>query len=88
MDQAELEKYKGMLEAKQAELSMGLRNRDDIVIEKAPDALLYAVKVFGDPKRIHVTPDCGLRTRSWTIAYEKLKNMTAGVALARKELGL
>ena len=39
MNQPELEKYKGILEAKQAELSMGLRKRDDIVIENAPDAL-------------------------------------------------
>jgi DnaK suppressor protein len=39
MNQAELEKYKTMLEAKQAELSVGLRNREDIVIEKTPDAL-------------------------------------------------
>jgi 5-methyltetrahydropteroyltriglutamate--homocysteine methyltransferase len=35
-----------------------------------------------------VTPDCGLRTRSWKVAYEKLRNMTAGVRLARRELGL
>ena len=39
MNQTELEKYKKILEAKQAELSMGLRNRDDIAIEKTPDAL-------------------------------------------------
>lgn len=39
MNQTELEKYKKTLEAKQAELSMGLRNRDDIAIEKTPDAL-------------------------------------------------
>jgi 5-methyltetrahydropteroyltriglutamate--homocysteine methyltransferase len=56
--------------------------------ELVRDRVLYAVKVFGDPNRIHVTPDCGLRTRSWTVAYEKLRNMTAGVALARKDLGL
>ena len=56
--------------------------------ELVRDRVLYAVKVFGDPTRIHVTPDCGLRTRSWTVAYEKLRNMTAGVALARKSLGL
>jgi 5-methyltetrahydropteroyltriglutamate--homocysteine methyltransferase len=56
--------------------------------ELVRDRVLYAVKVFGDPTRIHVTPDCGLRTRSWKVAYEKLKNMTAGVALARKELGI
>ena len=39
MNQTEFEKYKRMLEVKQAELSGGLRNRDEIVIEKTPDAL-------------------------------------------------
>jgi len=47
MNQTELEKYKGMLEAKQAELSTALHNRDDIVIEKAPDAL-DEVQLAGD----------------------------------------
>jgi DnaK suppressor protein len=39
MNQTELNKYKAMLEARQAELSAGLRNREDIAIEKTPDAL-------------------------------------------------
>jgi DnaK suppressor protein len=39
MNRTELERYKAMLEAKQAELSGGLRNREDILIEKSPDAL-------------------------------------------------
>ncbi len=39
MNKTDLEKYKAMLEAKRAELSAGLRNRDDIAIEKTPDAL-------------------------------------------------
>ena len=39
MNQTELNKYKTMLEAKQSELSAGLRNREDIAIEKTPDAL-------------------------------------------------
>src|SRR5579883_3311411 len=39
MNKTELEKYKTLLEAKQAELSKGLRNREDIAIEKTPDAL-------------------------------------------------
>ena len=39
MTKAELEKYKNILEAKQAELTGALRNRDEIAIEKAPDAL-------------------------------------------------
>jgi DnaK suppressor protein len=39
MTKAELDKLKTILEAKQAELSGALRNRDEIAIEKAPDAL-------------------------------------------------
>ena len=39
MTKVELEKAKSFLEAKQAELTGSLRNRDEIVIEKAPDAL-------------------------------------------------
>ena len=39
MYKTEIEKYKAMLEAKRDELSAGLRNREDIAIEKTPDAL-------------------------------------------------
>src|SRR3954451_1559749 len=39
MTKAELEKAKKVLETKQAELTGSLRNRDEIAIEKAPDAL-------------------------------------------------
>jgi DnaK suppressor protein len=39
MTKVELEKFKTILEAKKAELSGSLRNRDEIAIEKAPDAL-------------------------------------------------
>jgi DnaK suppressor protein len=39
MTQTELNKYKAMLAAKKAELSAGLRNREDIAIEKTPDAI-------------------------------------------------
>jgi len=56
--------------------------------ELVRDRVLHATEVFGDPNRIHVTPDCGLRTRSWSVAYAKLQNMVAGVELAKKELGL
>ncbi len=56
--------------------------------ELVRDRVIYAVNVFGDPSRIHVTPDCGLRTRSWEVAYAKLKNMTQGVVMAREALGL
>ena len=52
------------------------------------DRILYAVEVFGDPARIQVTPDCGLRTRSWDVAYRKLVNMVEGTRMAREQLGL
>ena len=39
MSKSELERYKAVLEARQAELSGALRNREDIAIEKTPDAL-------------------------------------------------
>jgi DnaK suppressor protein len=39
MTKTELEKYRKILEARQAELSGGLRNREEIAIEKTPDAL-------------------------------------------------
>ncbi len=39
MTKNEMDKYKAVLDAKLAELSAALRNRDDIAIEKTPDAL-------------------------------------------------
>jgi len=39
MTKTELNKFKEILEAKQAELAQVLRNRDGIAIEKSPDAL-------------------------------------------------
>jgi DnaK suppressor protein len=39
MNQTDLEKHKKALEAKQAELSLGLRNREDIAIEKVSDTI-------------------------------------------------
>lgn len=56
--------------------------------ELVRDRILYAVDVFGDPARIQVTPDCGLRTRSWDVAFAKLRNMVAGTELARGVLRL
>ena len=39
MSKHELEKYRAVLDAKRAELEAGLRNRQDIAIEKTPDAI-------------------------------------------------
>ncbi|MGH2691031.1 MAG: hypothetical protein ACRDHM_00820 [Actinomycetota bacterium] len=56
--------------------------------ELVRDRVLHSVEIFGDPARIHVIPDCGLRTRSWEVAYAKLENMVAGVGLAKQSLGI
>lgn len=50
------------------------------------DRILYAVKVIGDPSRVYVNPDCGLRTRSRSVAIQKLRNMIKGKQLAEKVL--
>lgn len=56
--------------------------------ELVRDRILYAVEVFGDPARIQVTPDCGLRTRSWDVAHRKLVNMVEGTRMAKEALGV
>ena len=45
-----------------------------------------AVGYLGDPSRIWVNPDCGLRTRSLEVARAKLESVVRGAALARAEL--
>jgi 5-methyltetrahydropteroyltriglutamate--homocysteine methyltransferase len=55
--------------------------------EVVVDRIRRAVKYLGDPSRIWVNPDCGLRTRSLEVAYAKLAAMRDGVALARAEFG-
>jgi 5-methyltetrahydropteroyltriglutamate--homocysteine methyltransferase len=54
--------------------------------ELVRDRVLYAAEVLGDPERIQVNPDCGLRTRSWDVVYEKLANMVQGTRLAEDAL--
>lgn len=56
--------------------------------ELVRDRILYTVDKIGDPYRIFVSPDCGLRTRTWQVSYEKLRNMVEGRNMALKTLGL
>ena len=51
------------------------------------DRVLYAAKAIGDPAKIYVNPDCGLRTRSRTVAFEKIRAMVKGAELARQAIG-
>jgi len=47
--------------------------------ELIKDRILYALDIIQDPARIYISPDCGLRTRTWEIAFKKLFNMTQAV---------
>ncbi len=49
------------------------------------DRIKYAIKSIGDPEKIRVNPDCGLRTRSREVGYTKLANMTEAVRNIRKD---
>ncbi len=54
--------------------------------ELVRDRILHAAKMIDDPSRIHVSTDCGLRTRTWEISFQKLTNMVLGAELTRKAL--
>ena len=45
--------------------------------------ILRAAKALGDPARVWVNPDCGLRTRSLNVSWLKLNHMTEGARRAR-----
>lgn len=48
--------------------------------------ILRAAKKLGDPSRIWVNPDCGLRTRRLEVARAKLERMVEGARRARASL--
>ena len=54
--------------------------------ELVRDRILHVAEMIGDPSRIYVSTDCGLRTRTWEISFQKLRNMVLGAGLARKAL--
>jgi len=59
-------------------------HRDEIETpEKVSERIQRSAKILGDPTRIWVNPDCGLRTRKLSVAYQKLTNMVEGARLAR-----
>jgi 5-methyltetrahydropteroyltriglutamate--homocysteine methyltransferase len=52
------------------------------------ERILYAAKMVGDPSRIYVSTDCGLRTKTWKTSYEKLRNMVLGAEMARRRVSM
>ena len=72
------------------EIGLGVLDvhRDEVETpEKVAERIERAAKILGDPGRIWVNPDCGLRTRRLPIAYAKLQAMVKGAGIARARLG-
>ena len=61
-------------------------HRDEIEPAAIVDRILRAARHLGDPARIRVNPDCGLRTRSWDVIWAKLNALTEGTAEARRKI--
>lgn len=57
-------------------------------VELIRDRILYALEILQDPQRIYVAPDCGLRTRTWDVAFAKLRNMVEAVEQVKARLGM
>ena len=61
-------------------------HRDEVESpETVADRIRRAATYLGDPSRIWVNPDCGLRTRSLAVARAKLESVVKGAAIARAE---
>jgi 5-methyltetrahydropteroyltriglutamate--homocysteine methyltransferase len=70
------------------ELGLGVLDVHSDVIEtpeEVRDKLLDAARVLGVEK-IWGNPDCGLRTRTWDVAFAKLQNLVEGAKLAREAI--
>jgi 5-methyltetrahydropteroyltriglutamate--homocysteine methyltransferase len=71
------------------ELGLGVLDVHSDVIEtpdEVRDKLLDAARVLGAEK-IWANPDCGLRTRTWDVAFAKLCTLVEGARLARAAVG-
>ncbi|MCI4324919.1 MAG: hypothetical protein L3K00_03415 [Thermoplasmata archaeon] len=53
--------------------------------ERVANRIRRAAKILGDPSKIWVNPDCGLRTRSLEVAWQKLAAVVEGAKLARAD---
>lgn len=53
--------------------------------ELVRDRILYASSILGE-ERINPSPDCGLRTRTWEVAFKKMERTVQGSRLAEQRL--
>ncbi len=85
---AELFKEKGFPETK--EIAWGVTDVHTHEIESLEDvkgAIKRGLEVL-PPERLYIDPDCGLKTRSWDEAANKLRVMAQAVREVRQELGI
>lgn len=54
--------------------------------ELVRDRILYATRILEDPNRINPSPDCGLRTRTWEVAFKKMSAVVKGARLAEEKI--
>lgn len=69
------------------EIGLGVLDvhRDEVEPAKlVADRIARAARYLGDPSKIWVNPDCGLRTRRLEVAYEKLAHLVEGAEIARR----
>jgi 5-methyltetrahydropteroyltriglutamate--homocysteine methyltransferase len=83
---ANVQRFIEAAESSTRKISLGLGVTDVHIDFIEPPQLIrnrieYALK-FIDPARLRINPDCGLRTRSREVGFEKLKNMV----IARNEV--
>ena len=53
---------------------------------ETPEVISQRIKAAAkiiEPEKIYVNPECGLRTRSWRVAFAKLSNMVKAVETLR-----
>ena len=58
----------------------------DSLVEKIRSFLSTGI-LGGDATRIHINPDCGLKTRRWEEVVPALQNMVEAVRRVRNEMG-
>ncbi|HEX5796757.1 MAG TPA: hypothetical protein VFX86_00015 [Candidatus Saccharimonadales bacterium] len=75
--------------APETAIGLGVSDVHDNEIESPQlirDRILRAVDIVENPALVYPSPDCGLRTRSWDVAYDKLQAVAIGSGLAREQL--
>jgi 5-methyltetrahydropteroyltriglutamate--homocysteine methyltransferase len=64
-------------------------HRDEIeTVDQVADRIARASRHLGDPERLRVNPDCGLRTRSWEVIWGKLCSLVSGAEQARRNASI